>query len=189
MTLLTSFWTWYIGLFSDPDSKVKIAAITATLTAISFALTFLVKPFYGYVRGKLSRVKVKAGISHQLVVTPFDEDVGVGTPLLTCTVTNHGSKSIYIHNPSVKLSRKINGDNLFVMPKEKGTFPMKLDPEQQETFEYRTSVLNNQLLAHLKEKDKVNFMVRTSTGKKYYSNKFTKKFITGHMKVANDLNK
>ena len=189
MTLLQTFWTWYIGLFSDPDNKVKIAAVTATIAAISFVLTFLVKPLFSHVKGKLSKVKVKTGMSHQLQVSPFDTDVEVGTPLLTCTVTNHNPKSIFIHNPSIKLSRKIDGDNLFAVPKKEGTFPMKLEPEQQVKFEFKTSALNNQLLAHLKEKDKVSFVVTTSTGKTYYSNKFTKKFITEHIQVAKDLNR
>lgn len=189
MTLLTSLWTWYISLFSDQDNKVKIAAVTVTIPAISFVITFLLKPLSSYLKGKLSKVKVKTGISHQLQVGPFDTEVEVGTPLLTCTVTNHNPKTIFIHNPLIKLLRKINGDNSFVVPKEKGTFPMKLEPEQQVTLEYKTSVLNNQLLHHVKEQDKVGFIITTSSGKKCYSNRFTKKYITEHMQAADDLNK
>jgi hypothetical protein len=189
MTLFMTFWTWYSGLFSDSDNKVRIAAASATIALISFVLTFIVKPLFSYTRGKLSKVKVEAGITHQLIESALYTEPQAGLPLLTCTVTNHSSKSIYIHNPSIKVSRKINGANLFSVPKEKGTFPMKLESEQQTKIEYQTADLKSQLLEHLKEKDKVSFVVMTSTGKKYYSNKFTKKFITEHMQVAKDLNK
>ncbi len=184
---ITKFWDWYIGLFSDSDNKVIIAALAATVTRLTFVLTFLFRPLYNFIRSKFAKIKVDARISHQIVTSILGN--GAGAPLLTCTIINHDNKAVFIQNPLIKLSRAIDGNKTFVVPKQEGAFPMKLEPEQQVTFHYNTVDLYTQLLRGVLPSDKVSFIVTTTTGKKYYSNKFTRQHTTGQIKVTNELNK
>lgn len=187
METLKQFWVWYIALFSNADLKIRIAAWAATVATATFIITFILRPIFAYLNRELfKRVKVKAGISHQLITSVLG--VNTGTPLLTCTVTNHDSKSIFIQNPKVLLSQAVDGEKIFGVASRSGTFPMKLEAGQQKTFEYNTANLNNQLLRFIKSSAKVSFIINTTTGKKFYSNKFTSKHILGHIEVAQNIN-
>jgi len=66
---------------------------------------------------------------------------------------------------------------------------MRLDAGQQVSFDYNTVDLYNQLLRQISPNGKVGFIVTTTTEKKYYSNKFTRQHITGHINVANEMNR
>lgn len=37
-------WNWYIGLFSETDNKVRLAAWSATIATLTFAIFFIIKP-------------------------------------------------------------------------------------------------------------------------------------------------
>lgn len=187
MTQWKEFWNWYFGLFIDPDNKIRIAAWAATVTTVGFLLTFVFKPLLASLRRSFSKVRVKAGISHQIITSAFG--TGAGVPLMTCTITNHQSKTVYIANPAIHLSEAIDGEKTFVVPKPQGKFPMRLDAGQQVTIDYNTIDLYQQLLRNVSAKSKVGFVVTTTTGKKYYSNKFTRKHITGQINLASDLNR
>src|SRR5258708_29011173 len=47
-----NFWDWYIGLFSDIDNKVRLAAWAATVTSSSFLITL-----YNLLRNVFSKTK------------------------------------------------------------------------------------------------------------------------------------
>lgn len=184
MEQLKHFWDWYIGLFSDPDNKIKLAAWSATVATIAFAITFLIKPLRTWFLGLFKKVQVKAGISHIFITSAFGATTG--TPELTCTITNKGDKSIYIKQPSIKTSKKINGYDTFSVAslKTQGAYPMKLEPGQQHKFDCNTADLYNQVLNSLANTDKVKFIVTLTTQKKYSSNSFTKTHIVEHLKAA-----
>ncbi|UPK67941.1 hypothetical protein [Chitinophaga filiformis] len=182
MNELKCAWNWYVNLFSNPNDAVKIAAWATTLTTLTFLLTFLLKPLFKFFTSRFSKLKVSAGISHQIIQSAFG--VNAGIPLLTCTILNKDNKAVYIQNPTLKLSKKINGDNKFIVPKQRGTFPMKLEAGQQIQLDYNTGDLYNRILQQLSSKDKVFFVVSLTTGKNYSSNKFSKKHIVEHINVA-----
>lgn len=184
MEHLKHLWDWYIGLFSDPDNKIKLAAWSATVATITFTITFLVKPLRNWFLGLFKKVKVKAGISHIFITSAFG--ASTGTPELTCTITNKGDKSIYINQPSIKTSKKISGYDTFSVAslKSQGTYPMKLEPGQQHTFNCNTADLYNQVLKRIEDRGKVKFIVSLTTGKKYSSNSITKSNIVAHLNAA-----
>jgi len=182
MQTITSIWNWYISLFSDTDNKVRIAAWAATVTTLSFIFTLIVIPLIKKIKQKFAKVKVEAGMSYQIVSSIMGTTTA--PPLLTITVTNLTGSSIFINNPSVTTSTKIDGRNTFVIPKATGLFPRKLENGEVFKQDYDTVSLNNQLLSTLSDKDKVGFKVTTTAGKKYKSNAFTKKHILGHMEAS-----
>lgn len=49
MDKLEIFWNWYIGLFSDSDNKVRLAAWSATIATLTFTITFIFKPSRQYI--------------------------------------------------------------------------------------------------------------------------------------------
>ncbi|HEK21394.1 hypothetical protein [Mucilaginibacter sp.] len=185
--MLNEFWNFYTGLFSNENLAIRIGAFAATVAAITFLLNFVFKPTWAYIKDYFSKISAVMGISHLLVHSAYG--VGYDAPLLTVTITNKDRISKYIKNPSIKTSAKINGDNLFVVPKKQGTYPMKLEPGQQTTIEFDTQSLNNQILSRLSNNDKISAVVTDTTGKKYYSNKFTVKHILGHISVAKEMNR
>jgi hypothetical protein len=179
MQAIIDFWNLYSGLFSDPDNKVRIAAWAATITTLSFIITLVLIPLIKWIKRKFAKVKVEAGISYQIVSSVLG--TAAAPPLLTLTVTNLTGSTIYLNNPSIKSSRKINGNNNFVVPKSSGTFPRKLENGEQFKQDYDTISLNNQILTNLYDSDKIGFKITTTAGKTYSSNKFTKSHIIGHM--------
>lgn len=184
MKTILLFWTWYFDLYSNPDDKIRIATWAATVATLTFIIAYIFKPLRNYLGNVFSKsIRIKAGISHQLITSAFGTNAGV--PLLTCTVTNHSSATVYIQSPKIILSQPVNGDKMFSVAPQGGRFPMRLDPGAQQTFDYSTVTLYNQLLQHIKPTAKVGFMISSTTGKKCYSNRFTKKHITGHIEVAN----
>jgi len=185
MQTITTFWNWYISLFSDTDNKVRIAAWAATVTTLSFLITIIFIPLIKKIKLKFAKVKVEAGMSHQIVSSIMGTTTA--PPLLTITVTNLTGSPIYINNPSLTTSTKINGNDTFVVPKTTGMFPKKLEDGEVFKQDYDTVSLNNQLLSTLSDKDKVGFKITTTAGKKYKSNTFTKKHILGHMQVSRSM--
>lgn len=136
MQTIIDFLNWYFGLFTDPDNKVRIAAWAATITTLSFVITIILVPIIKNLKRKFAKVKVEAGMSHQIVATSLGTTTA--PPLLTVTITNLTGGSIYIHNPSLITNRKVNGENTFVVPKSTGTFPKKLDNGEQFKQDYDT---------------------------------------------------
>jgi len=181
-----SLWDCYINLFFDTDNKVVIAAWVATMAILSFILTFVLKPLFSYIKRKTAEIRVEMGMSHQIVTSVLG--VETDAPLLTCTITNHSGKTVYINNPTIKLSQAINGDNKFVVPSQKNVYPMKLESGQQITVDYNTISLYNQLLRHFFDNSQIRRIITTTTGKKYSSNKFSKQYIIGHINVAHEIN-
>ncbi len=51
MEQIGHFANWYLGLYSDPDNKVKIAAWAATITTATFIIVYVVKPLRQFVIG------------------------------------------------------------------------------------------------------------------------------------------
>jgi hypothetical protein len=51
MEQIEHFVSWYFGLYSDPDNKVKIAAWAASLTTATFIIVYVVKPLRQFVIG------------------------------------------------------------------------------------------------------------------------------------------
>lgn len=182
MQTVIDFWNWYSGLFSDPDNKVRIAAWAATITTLSFIITLILIPIVKSIKRKFAKVKVEAGISYQIISSVLGTTAAA--PLLTVTVTNLTGSSIYLNNPSIKTSKKINGDDTFVVPKSSGTFPRKLENGEQFKQDYDTVSLNNQILSNLNDSDKIGFKITTTAGKTYNSNQFTKSHIIGHMNAS-----
>ena len=187
MDKLVEFWDFYIGLYSNENFVIRIAAFTATLAAITFLLNFILRPIWKLIKNYFAKISAILGISHQMVQTAFG--TGFQAPLLTVTITNKDRIPKYIQNPSIKTSRRINGENLFIVPKQSGTYPLKLEQGQQITLEFDTVNLNNQILKHLSQRDKICLIVTDTTGKKYYTNKFTMKHIVGHINMAAKMNK
>lgn len=48
---------WYFSLFQDPDNKVRIAAWAATITTLTFLITFIFRPSRNYIINKFSNKK------------------------------------------------------------------------------------------------------------------------------------
>lgn len=186
MENVKNFWNFYIGLFSNDNFAIRIAAFTATLAAITFLLNFIIKPIFKSIKSYFAKISAVLGISHQIVQSPLG--TGFQAPLLTVTITNKDRISRYINNPTIKTSRKINGNDMFIVPKLRGTYPMKLEPGQQVIVEFDTGSLNNQILKSLSKNDKISSIVTDTAGNKYITNKFTVKHITGHIKLANQMN-
>jgi hypothetical protein len=182
-----NIWNEYIKLFSNDNPVVITGTVIATIAVLTFLVNFLLKPLFQWLSKLFAKINVTLGMSHQIEQSMMG--TAVLPPLLTVTITNKDRVTRYIQNPSVKTSRKINGDNKFVVPKAKGTYPKKLEPGEQDTVDFDTLSLNNQILSHLKPADEINIIVTDTTGKKYKSNKFTVKHITGHIQTANSLNR
>lgn len=187
MQTLLNFWTWYSGLFSDTDNKVRIAAWAATITTLSFVVTIILIPTIRSLKRKFAKVKVEARMSYQLIASAFGTNAGA--PLLTVTVTNLTGSPIFIQNPTLTTSEKINGEDKFVVPKSPGAFPKRLESGEQFKQDYDTASLFPQILKHLSASDKVGFTIVTTTGKSYKSNRFTKSHIAVHMKVSAEFNR
>ena len=62
MNLIKTFWDQYIGLFSDPDNKVKLAAWAITIANLSFLITFLIRPLRQWLFGFFKKTKLESGI-------------------------------------------------------------------------------------------------------------------------------
>jgi hypothetical protein len=54
MEQIQHFVNWYLGLYSDPDNKVKIAAWGVTITTATFIIVYVVKPLRKFVLGLFS---------------------------------------------------------------------------------------------------------------------------------------
>lgn len=181
------YWDYYISLFSDDDNKIVIAIWALTIALITFLLNFIIKPIYKKIIGYFQEVKVEVGISHQFIQSAFGSSVG--TPLLTVTITNKTDKTIYINNPSIKTSRKINNEDKFVVPKPAGMFPKKLEVGEQFGLDYDTNSMYNQILSKLSSNDKISAIITTTSNKKYTSNSISQNRIVEHMNIPNTLNR
>lgn len=185
---LFSLWDWYIGLFSNSDDKVKVAAWGATVTTVVAVSTLIIIPLSKYLKKRFEKVTVEAGISYKLVPSSFG--ITAHAPLLTVTVTNLTEKSIFIKKPTIVINRKINGEDEFqVIAPTNVTFPYKIEHGDQFKESLDSSMLSDNILTHLADTDKIGFKIRTTTDKSYLSNTFTKSHILGHMQVADNLNK
>ena len=180
------FWNFYVSLFTNDNVTIKIAAFTATIAALTFLLNFILKPIYKSIRNYFAKISTVLGISHQMVQSAFG--TGFQAPLLTVTITNKDRIPRYIQNPNIWTSRKIKGGNTFVVPKKRDAFPLKLEQGQQIKIEFDTVSMNNQILRHLSHNDKICSIVTDTTGKKYYSNKFTVKHIVEQIDLAAKMN-
>ena len=184
---MKEIWNSYIGLFRHENLIVVIGTITATLAVLTFLINFFFRPLLSRIRRLFAKINVSLRISHQISQGVFG--TSVLPPILTVTITNKDRITRYIHNPSVRTSKKINGNNKFVVPKSKGTFPKKLKHGEQYTVDFDSMSLNNQILNYLNPNDTIGIVVSDTTGKKYKSNKFSVAHIIGHIQVANNLNK
>ena len=184
---MKNIWDSYLNLFTNENPIVVIATITATITVLTFIINYLLKPFYKRIQRSLAKIKVDLGMSLQFMV-PSSFGASTLPPLVTVKVTNRDRISRYIQSPTIRTSKKINGDRYFSVPTSKGTFPKKLEPGEQVTFEYDSVSINNQLLVHLNSADKIGIIITDTTGKKYKSNRFTASYINGHIRAASNQN-
>ena len=184
---MEEIWNSYKELFYHENLVVSIGAVIATIAVLTFIINFVLKPLFTQIWRAFAKIRVTLGMSHQIA-----QDI-VGTsvlpPLITVTITNRDRITRYIQNPLFKTSKKIDGENYFVVPKSKRSFPKKLEPGEQLTLDFDSMLLYNQILKYLKSKNKIGIIVRDTTGKHYKSNKFTVGHITGHSNVANQLNR
>ena len=181
------YWDYYISLFSDNDNKIVIAIWALTIALITFFLNFIIKPIYKNIIGYFQKVKVELGISHQLIQSVMGSSVG--TPLITIKITNNTNKTIYINNPTIKTSRKINNEDKFVVPKPAEMFPKKLEVGEQFGLDYDSNSMYNQILRNLKSNDNIKAIITTTSSKKYTSNSITQNRIIGHMQIPHEMNK
>jgi hypothetical protein len=179
-----NIWKEYLNLYSHENPLVVIGTITASIAVLTFIITFILRPIVNWIKKYFAKISVEIGISHQIAQSVIG--VGMLAPLFTVTVTNRDRITRHIQNPSIKPSRKINGEKYFVVPKPKGTYPLRLEPGEQHTVEYDTISMQNQLLVHLKESDKIRVKVSDTTGKKYLSNRMKVSNILGHIEAANN---
>ncbi|MDO8366918.1 MAG: hypothetical protein Q7T20_08990 [Saprospiraceae bacterium] len=179
---MTELWNWYLNLYQS-DDKVRVATWAATIGTITFLITFFFKPVKQYVTSLSSKVKVTAEMRHTLYLGSFGRKKG--PVLIKCTIVNKSSNPIYIKQPGIKLSRKIDRKNRFslVLLNEQHKFPMKLEHGQQQEFEYDTVDLVEQVICRIKERDKVCFTIESTIGKQYSSNNLTKKKIVAHIEA------
>lgn len=184
MEQLKHFLNWYFALFSNPDDKIKLAAWSATVASMTFAIVLIIKPIRLWFSGLFKKVKVNAGINQIFITSPFGATTA--SPELTCTITNKSERSIFIKQPAIKTSKKNeNGDTFNVHTlKPKGTYPMKLEPGQQHKFECNIEDLYSQVLKDFDDKDNVKFMVALTTEKRYLSNPILIETIVENLKAA-----
>lgn len=184
--MISTFWHWYIGLFSDPDDKVRLAAWSATLATITFLIAFVLKPSREWIKGLFKKVNVEAGVSHTIIQAPY-LGTAVGSPVLTCKVTNKSSNAVHLTGVAIKTSKKItefNTDTFSALSVHGIKYPIKLDPGGQSTSQHDLVGLRHQVLGHLQESDTVRFVVTSTLGKKWKSNAFTVKHLVGHIELA-----
>jgi hypothetical protein len=186
MQIILSIWTWYINLFSDPDNKIRIAAWTATIGTLTFIITLIIKPLISWQSNKRSKVKVELGIRYELVASLLG--TGVQSVLLTVTITNLTERPVFIENPCLKTSQKIDGNDKFYVPQPSGSFPKKIESHEQFKIDFDANAIAPQLFSSLLKSDTIHFVVQTTVGKVYESNELKVSHIQGHIQVSNDLN-
>jgi len=184
---MKEYWDFYTGLFTHDNYVVRIGAVTATIAVLTFLITFVLRPLYRAIRNYFAKIRVTIGISHQMAQ-------GLGTttmmsPLLSVTVTNRDRIVRHIRNPSVRLSRKVDGHREFAIPALRGQYPRRLEPGEEHGVDFDTVALYNQLLVRLRPKDKVRAVVWDTTGKKYISDSMRISRITGHIEMAMNRNR
>jgi hypothetical protein len=187
MDKIELFLNWYFGLFTDNDNKVKLAAWSATITTLTFIITFFIKPIRVYLLGLFKKIKVVSTIRQTILQSNYA--VSINSPVLSCYITNKFDKTVFIKRISIELSRKINGDNLFdcLSANTTGRFPTELKSGQQVNFDYNLIDLNNQVLINLKQNDKVRFVVYLTIDKKYLSNYISMKYISENLSIAKNI--
>lgn len=91
--IIKKAWDFYIELFSHENMAVRVATFTATITAITFLLNFIFKPFWGQMKRRLSKIHVDTTV-HQRFIQNY---VGftIGDPILTVVVTNRSESVKY----------------------------------------------------------------------------------------------
>lgn len=186
MEAIWSFWNWYLSLLIDPDSKVQIAAWSATVTTVGFLINFLFVPLWKLSQKKAAIVDVRISMKHWYYPTAFG--LQTGPVMLECTVVNKDSKPIYIQRPNIKLSEKIDGKNTFVLiPLDfPQNFPLKLEYGQELVLNYDAVGLNEQLFSSRKERCKIKFTVNLTTGKTFSSNSMAIRDIIKHIQNHKD---
>jgi hypothetical protein len=186
MNLLTDFLNWYIGLFQSQDNNILLATWGVTLATLGSLATIVYK-IINYSKSKLSKVRVIAGLNYQIFDYGFKRTAG--NPAFSVTITNLTNRSIYINKPTISTSTKINGENEFSLVEVNDKYPQKLEHGEQARISYDTGDFYPKILSKLDEEDTIKFIVYTTEGKSYKSNKFVVKDILVHMDISSRLYK
>ncbi len=104
------------------------------------------------------------------------------------SIINIGSQEIFLREPIVRVSRKIDGENTFqvITPSDRTNFPLKLIPGQEYRKKFNPLDLDNKILSKLKDGDKIRFQAKDTLGKFYQSSKIEVRKVREHLNMKFD---
>jgi hypothetical protein len=147
------------------DDMTRLVAVYGALIS-TIALLWNIISAIRKSRAKL-RVRVHFGLRFlgDRLATPLGDQ----KPTLTVVITNMGSTTRYINRPFFKVSRKIEGERAFETLTPEETFPTKIEPGEVYKKTFGLESLNRDLLAKLRDKDSMAFVVTDTLGKIFVS--------------------
>jgi hypothetical protein len=160
MLLIQELWYWYIDLYNNKDPKVVVATIAMTIAALTFIINFILKPLFKVIKRETAKVSIEVFTS---LVTIGNRIVSVEIELV---ITNKSSNILYLNNPGLETSKKINGAKRHHTAAIRGTYPVLLQSGQPYKINYGS---NNNIFRRLNPNDKVRFFVKDTIGRTYYS--------------------
>ncbi len=160
---------------------------TSHIIAFSAGIGFLGLLFA--IRNRLvdtkTKIVIEYGYAHELV-SEGNKFLKGTKPLLYVEVKNKGATQRFIEKPAIWVSRKINGDQLFCPAKidDPNQYPIKLESGAVFKHNLNLNDFEVQIGKHLKDCDRVCFVVSDTLETEYKSKKFRVKEIRAQIDVA-----
>jgi hypothetical protein len=175
-----------IDFFNSQSLVIKIAIIGVSITALTFALNFILKPFFKWFKQKNAKLLVKAVVHIEMVAA-----IGLSrtTPtnrrcVVTMTVINKTGNTRFIEKILFKTPRKINDNKIhqWIHINMKDRFPIKIEAGQKITETIDAKDLYDALLLELNVGENVRFGIADSYEEKHFSEKIKVRDITFPLK-------
>ncbi len=134
-----------------------------------------------------ARLKVRVAETVSFIQIVNNDYIGPNIPLLGITITNLGKNTVFVRQPLVWLSKKVEDTHTFQLLRVNDhlNYPVELSHGQEFRIEIKTEALYDQLLSNLKDKVFIKIQVEDTLGRKYYSRKLTVKRIREFNQINN----
>ncbi|MBL6446759.1 hypothetical protein JMN32_10580 [Fulvivirga sp. 29W222] len=178
-------WDFYVSLlFHQHNIAISIATISATIALLTFLINFVFKPSFSWTKRRFANIKVETTIYQQFIQTVGVSQLETGDPKFTVVVTNTSPSNKFIKNISIRTSQKIDNQRYWYPIVNTGSFPVRLEPGQQYSYNFSISSLHNAFLNDLNKNSTLKVLVTDTFNKKYYSKKVKVSTLTTNLEVA-----
>jgi len=140
-------------------------------------IVFIIKKVVQFITRKLE-VRFSFIVSFEQIGTQF----GPKIPMIFLIITNTSGKDLFVEEPLLMTSEKINGNDKFQVLRINSTdkFPRKLENSEKIEIKYNSLSLESSILSNMNENSFVKFIIKDTLGNKYYSPKLKSKRIKNH---------